>query len=218
MHPLRSTITKSPSREPEAIRPPRSNPLWKRKLASVSRWLHIYLSMVSFAILLFFAVTGLTLNHANWFDGQERTTNFKGSVDVRWVKSDVAKLEIVEYLRRAHHITGALHDFRIDDSQCSVSFKGPGYAADASIDRSTGAYEMTETRMGFWAVINDLHKGRDTGKTWAAIIDISAVLMTLVSLTGFVLIFFLLKRRFSGLMIFAAGAAVFALAWWKWVP
>ena len=218
MHPLRSTITKSPSREPEAIRPPRSNSLWKRKLASVSRWLHIYLSMVSFAILLFFAVTGLTLNHANWFDGQERTTNFKGSVDVRWVKSDVAKLEIVEYLRRAHHITGALHDFRIDDSQCSVSFKGPGYAADASIDRSTGGYEMTETRMGFWAVINDLHKGRDTGKAWAAIIDISAVLMTLVSLTGFVLIFFLLKRRFSGLMIFAAGAAIFALAWWKWVP
>lgn len=218
MHPLRSTITKSPSREPEAIRPPRSNSLWKRKLASVSRWLHIYLSMVSFAILLFFAVTGLTLNHANWFDGQERTTNFKGSVDVRWVKSDVAKLEIVEYLRRVHHITGALHDFRIDDSQCSVSFKGPGYAADASIDRSTGGYEMTETRMGFWAVINDLHKGRDTGKAWAAVIDISAVLMTLVSLTGFVLIFFLLKRRFSGLMIFAAGAAIFALAWWKWVP
>lgn len=218
MHPLRSTTTKLPSREPEAIRPPRSNPLWKRKLASVSRWLHIYLSMVSFAILLFFAVTGLTLNHASWFDGQERTANFKGSVDVRWVKGDVAKLEIVEYLRRAHHITGALHDFRVDDSQCSVSFKGPGYAADASVDRSTGAYEMTETRMGFWAVINDLHKGRDTGKAWAAIIDISAVLMTLVSLTGFVLIFFLLKRRFSGLMIFAAGAAVFALAWWKWVP
>ena len=218
MHPLRSTTTKSPSREPEAIRPPRTNPLWKRKLASVSRWLHIYLSMVSFAILLFFAVTGLTLNHASWFDGQERTANFKGSVDVRWVKGDVAKLEIVEYLRRVHHITGALHDFRIDDSQCSVSFKGPGYAADASIDRSSGAYEMTETRMGFWAVVNDLHKGRDTGRAWAAVIDISAVLMTLVSLTGFVLIFFLLKRRFSGLLIFAAGAAVFALAWWKWVP
>jgi hypothetical protein len=29
----------------------------------VSRWLHIYLSMASFGILFFFAVTGLTLNH-----------------------------------------------------------------------------------------------------------------------------------------------------------
>jgi hypothetical protein len=53
---------------------------------------------------------------------------------------------------------------------------------------------------------------------WAAIIDISAVLMTLVSLTGFVLIFFMLKRRTSGLAIFAIGIAVFALLYWKWVP
>lgn len=196
----------------------RGNPLWKRKLASVSRWLHIYLSMFSFAVLLFFAVTGLTLNHAEWFNGQERTSQFKGTVQKQWLSKDVAKLEIVEYLRRAHHITGGLHDFRIDDSQLSVSFKGPGYAADAAIDRDTGAYLLTETRMGFWAVINDLHKGRDSGGVWAAVIDISAVLMTLVSLTGFVLIFFLLKRRFSGLLIFAIGGAVACLAWWKWVP
>ncbi|RZK83430.1 MAG: peptidase, partial [Pedobacter sp.] len=34
----------------------------KKDIAKVSRWLHIYLSMVSFAIVLFFSVTGLTLN------------------------------------------------------------------------------------------------------------------------------------------------------------
>lgn len=191
--------------------------MWRRKLASVSRWLHIYLSMFSFAVLLFFAVTGLTLNHASWFDGQERTATLKGSVDLKWLAKDVDKLDVVEYFRRVHHITGALHDFRVDDTQCSVSFKGPGYAADAAIDRATGSYEVTETRMGFWAVMNDLHKGRDSGGVWAAVIDISAVLMTLVSLTGFVLIFFMLKKRFSGLTIFATGVAVMCLAWWKWV-
>ncbi|HWC95270.1 MAG TPA: PepSY-associated TM helix domain-containing protein [Candidatus Sulfopaludibacter sp.] len=187
-------------------------------MASVSRWLHIYLSMFSFAVLLFFAVTGLTLNHATWFDGQERTTQFKGSVPPAWMGKDVDKLQIVEYFRRTHHITGGLHDFRVDDSQLSVSFKGPGYAADASIDRTTGAYELSETRLGLWAVLNDLHKGRDTGKAWAMIIDISAVLMTLVSLTGFVLIFFLLKKRFSGLLLCAIGTVVICLAWWKLVP
>jgi uncharacterized protein len=36
-------------------------------------------------------------------------------------------------------------------------------------------------------------------------IDISAVLMTLVAMSGMVLIFFLHKRRFSGLMTLAAG-------------
>lgn len=104
----------------------RHNPLWRRKLASVSRWLHIYLSMFSFAVLLFFAVTGLTLNHQSWFEGQERTTEFRGTVDRKWLAGDVSKLEIVEYLRQKHRITGALHDFRVDDTQCSVSFKGAG--------------------------------------------------------------------------------------------
>jgi hypothetical protein len=174
--------------------------------------------MASFAVLFFFAVTGLTLNHSNWFDGQERTSQLKGTVDAKWVGPNVAKLEIVEYLRKAHHITGAMHDFRVDDTQCAVSFKGPGYTADTTIDRQTGAYELSETRMGFIAVVNDLHKGRDSGTVWAAIIDISAVLMTLVSLTGFVLIFFMLKRRSSGLIVFAMGAAAVVVLYCKWVP
>ncbi len=45
--------TEAPSRRPDSRR---RTPAWKRRTAVVSRWLHIYLSMVSFAIVLFFAV------------------------------------------------------------------------------------------------------------------------------------------------------------------
>jgi hypothetical protein len=200
----------------------RHNLLWKRRLAPLSRWLHIYLSMFSFAVLLFFAVTGLTLNHQEWFNGQQRTEQFKGNLDPKWMKTanadGVAKLEMVERLRRVHHITSALSDFRVEDSQCEISFKGPGYSADAFIDRATGSYELTENRMGVFALLNDLHKGRDTGRPWAAVIDISAILMTLVSLTGLMLIFFLFKRRSSGLLVLGAGALLCYLAYWIWVP
>jgi hypothetical protein len=198
------------------------HPLLKRRLASLSRWLHIYLSMFSFGVLLFFALTGLTLNHQEWFSGQQRTSQYKGNLDPRWMKTanadGVAKMEIVERLRRVQHITGALSDFRVEDSQCAVSFKGPGYSADAFIDRATGNYEVTETRMGLFAMLNDLHKGRDTGRSWATVIDISAILMTLVSLTGLTLIFFLVKRRFSGLLVLAAGGLLCYLAYRIWVP
>ena len=34
---------------------------WKRRIARTGRWLHIYASMASFAVVLFFAITGLTL-------------------------------------------------------------------------------------------------------------------------------------------------------------
>ena len=173
--------------------------------------------MVSFAILLFFAVTGLTLNHAEALSGKQKTTRYSGSVEKDWLRAP-AKLEIVEYLRAHHGVKGAVSDFRVDDSQLTVAFRGPGYSADALIDRSSGNYDLTEIRMGAVAVMNDLHKGRDAGPGWSWMIDVSAVLMTLVSVTGLALIFFLPKRRFSGLILAGVGLALCYLVYVVWVP
>ena len=65
-----------------------------------------------------------------------------------------------------------------------MTFKGPGYAADAFIDRETGHYTVTQSYHGLVAILNDLHKGRDTGPAWSILIDVSAILLTLISLTG----------------------------------
>ena len=211
-----STILTGPGVSPFAR--PQSNPLWKRRIMILSRWIHIYLSMASFGILFFFAVTGLTLNHGEWFNKQQHTVQFHGAMDRKYLANDAGKVDVVEYLRNTHGIHGAMKDFRVEDSNWSVGFKGPGYSADVMIDRATGRYELTETRMGFFAVLNDLHKGRDTGSAWARVIDLSAVLMTLVSLTGLTLIFFLQKKRLSGLLAAGAGATLCYLAYLAWVP
>jgi hypothetical protein len=195
-----------------------SNPFWKRQLMIVSRWLHIYLSMVSFGIVFFFAATGLTLNHGDWFTHQQRTVQFHGTLNPKYLAKDVSKLEVVEQLRNAHGIHGSVKDFRVEDTDCSVAFKGPGYAADVLIQRATGSYELTETRMGLVAILNDLHKGRDSGTAWGVVIDVSAILMTLVSFTGLLLIFFLQKKRLSGLLAAGAGAVLCYLAYLAWVP
>jgi uncharacterized protein len=194
---------------------------WKRRFAHISRWLHTYLSMLSFAILLFFAATGLTLNHADWFEGQRRAVQYQGTLDAAWMNTADSKAvqqeKIVEFLRRTHAVKGAVSDVHVDDEQCEIVFKGPGYEADASIDRKTGKYDLSVSRFGFVAVMNDLHKGRDTGNKWSKVIDFSAVLMTLVSLTGLTLIFFLNKRRMFGLLIAVTGALLCYLAYAMWV-
>ena len=198
---------------------------WKHHLKKLTvtwaRWLHIYLSMVSFGILLFFAATGLTVNHPEWFASQQKTVVLRGQAPLSWLRppagKDIDKLQIVEQLRRQHGIHSAFSDFRVDDAQLSVGFKGPGYTADAFIDRDTGKYELTETRMGLGAILNDLHKGRDTGSAWKWLIDASAVLMTLVSATGLALIFFLAKRRVSGLVSLGVGAAACFVVYLIWV-
>jgi hypothetical protein len=197
-------------------------PAWTGQLAWLARWLHTYLSMFSFLMLLFFAVTGLTLNHAEWFASRSRTVQRQGALNLAWVKNSdanaVAKPEIIEYFRRVERVKGDLGDFVVDDMQCYLAFKGPGYEASAVIDRATGKYQLTETRGGFVAVLNDLHKGRDTGKKWSVLIDISAALMAFVSLTGLTLIFFLTKRRTSGLTAIAIGALLGYLIYAFWVP
>ncbi len=220
---MNTTSVSQPGSPVKTANPPaKRTPAWKRQTAIVSRWLHIYLSMISFGIVLFFAVTGLTLNHAEKFTAQAVTSQTKGKVDANWVKagddSKIDKLQVVEHLRNTDHVKSALSDFHIDDNQCQVSFKGPGYTADAFIDRATGNYDLTVTRNGLVAVFNDLHKGRDTGAVWSWIIDISASLMTLVSLTGLILIFFLQKRRFNGLVAVGIGAILCLVVYYIWVP
>src|SRR5258708_35614609 len=191
---------------------------FKRRLAALARWLHIYLSMISFAVLLFFAVTGLTLNHVEWFSAPPRTTHLQGAIDPKSLTPEA----IVEHLRRTQGIKSTLSESRCnagtDDAQCELSFKGPGYVADVLVDRATGKYTVTETRMGLVSVINDLHKGRDSGKAWSAIIDISAILLTLVSATGLILIFYLHKHRRWGMIAIAIGALVCYVVYVVWVP
>jgi uncharacterized protein len=213
---------------------------WKRRLsirfAKLMRWLHIYLSMFGLAAVLFFSVTGLTLNHPDWFPALgERTTEGEGQVRADWLnrggssgsadsggESDpsgrLAKLEIVEHLRASHAIHGALADFRVDEQECVVSFKGPAYAADAFIDMASGKYRITQTYHGMIALLNDLHKGRDSGPVWSAVIDIAAVLMTVISLTGLILLFYLKLRRVSGVVIAVAGVVAIVVLYRLWVP
>lgn len=194
--------------------------VWKRRLAKYSRWLHIYASMTSFVIVFFFAVTGWTLNHPTAFGGHERRTQAHGTLDPKLTNTgaaEPAKLEIVEALRSAHHVGGALSDFRVDDDQLSIAFKGPGYMADAFVDRRTGKYELNESRLGLVAVMNDLHKGRDTGTAWKLLIDVSAGLLTFISLTGLTLLYFIHKHRLAGTVLLVAGGALTVLVYWAWV-
>ena len=201
------------------------------RFAKLMRWLHIYLSMFGLAAVLFFSLTGITLNHPDWAFGQvERRREAEGQVEMKWIaragvgseapprSGDVAKLEIVEHLRKTHAVRGALADFRVDDSECTVSFKGPAYSADAFIDRESGHYTLTELDHGLVALINDLHKGRDTGAIWSLVIDLSAGLMTVISLTGVVLLFYLKLRRVSGVMIAVIGTVILIAIYRLWVP
>lgn len=187
----------------------------KKSFCGWTRWVHLYLSMFSFAALFFFAFTGITLNHPSWTENQQKVEMLKGTIDPVWVAgtdtASVEKSRIVEYVREEHNVRGKLTEFRISESECSVAFDGPGYTAYGMIDRSTGSYELVETSAGFIAAMNDLHKGSYTGNKWNTIIDITAAIMIIISLTGFIMIFYMTKKRSKGLWVAILGAITFVL-------
>ncbi len=191
---------------------------FKVQVGKAARWLHIYLSMISFAVVLFFSATGLTLNHQEWFSTAVRTSERHGTIDASLVRTAAATNALIQALRTREHLHGQVEEPRVEDNQISFSYRAPGYTADAVVDRPAGTYTITETRNGFVAVMNDLHKGSDSGKAWSRLIDASAILLTLVSFTGLLILFFIYKRRASGLITAAAGLALVLLVYKIFVP
>lgn len=210
----------------------------RRVLASWLRWLHIYASMLGLAVTLFFSATGITLNHPDLFGEVERNEVAEGEVNPAWVTfhdapenpapaadsppadplAGVAKLEIVEHLRSRYGVRGTMAEFGGEDRECFVNFKGPGYSADATIDRRTGKLRLSTTRFGLVAILNDLHKGRDSGPAWSLLVDVSAAGLCFISLTGLGLIFFLKFRRTAGIAIALLGTLAVFLLYFAAVP
>lgn len=183
------------------------------RIHSAIRWLHTYISLVTLLVVLFFSITGFTLNHAEWSSGGVIQKDVTGTLDVKWLNiTSPDKLNIAEKLRQDHSLRGHVDELRIDDRECTIMFKAPGYAADAFIDVKTGEYQMTILEEGKLAVMNDLHKGRHSGKLWGVLIDASAILLTIISLSGLGLLFFLKRIRTGGLVVVAAGALLLIAA------
>lgn len=219
-------------------KPPRGK-TWSTRFAAAVRWLHIYVSLLAFTALVFFGVTGITLNHPTWFGADsQQMIEAQGEMNPQWLESAslaapepstaeadpnaeppepllLGKLEIVDYLRATHKIRGAVSEFRADDRECLVLFKGPAYAADAVIDRETGKYQVVITAMGMVALINDLHKGRDSGFAWSIVIDVVSLMTVFASVTGLILIFYIKRKRTAGLITTLVGTILlFAVAYW----
>ena len=183
-----------------------------KRSVSLQKWsriVHVYTSMVSLLIVLFFAITGVTLNHPDWTFGTKGSrAATTGSLPAGWnAAGKVDWLIVSEHIRAADNVHGAIDEFDGDPTDASITFKGPGYQADAFIAEN-GTYDLTVTTQGVMAVINDLHKGRHTGSSWRWLIDLSGIGLAVVALTGMFLQFFLRKRRRGAFVSAIVGLVV----------
>jgi len=102
---------------------------------------------------------------------------------------------VAEYVRDHDGVRGSVADHQASDSEGTISFKGPGYAADLIFEIPSGEYRVLVEEQGLLGVLNDLHKGRDTGSKWKWLIDVSAIFLVAVAITGLGIQVFQRKRR-----------------------
>ncbi|RYG29591.1 peptidase [bacterium] len=174
------------------------------------RWLHTYVSMFSLLVILFFALTGVVLNHPDWtFGMSEARQELKGTLPKEWISGENPKwLDIAEQLRKDHALRGIVGEYQADDQEGSMTFRGPAYSADVFIQRDSGEYTVTVAKQGPMAIMNDLHRGKDSGKAWAWLIDLSGIALVLICLTGFGIMLYLKKIKVKSLVTFAVGCAI----------
>jgi hypothetical protein len=216
-----STLEHSPTRTALTAEPstgsPRDRP--KRLGRETHRWarlIHVYTSMIALLIVLFFAATGLTLNHPEWTFGDELSTTsttgvfpFSTTLDPTTTSEGAVDfLSIAEYARAELGVVGRVDSFAATNGSGSIAFVNPGYRADVSFDVASGEYELTVEQQGWVAVVNDLHKGRSTGTAWKWVIDLAAGLLVAISVTGLVMQLFLRKRRRPALLIAVLGSVM----------
>lgn len=184
---------------------------WKRGMHRWSRWLHVYTSMFALLIVLFFGLTGITLNHPQWTFGDDvDTSTVTGTLPFATTLDDgsVDYLSISEYVRDEYGVHGSVDSFDTTNGQASIAYKSAGYAADVFVDVESGGFQLEVEQQGWVAVLNDLHKGRDTDSSWNWSIDIAAGFLVAIALTGLVMQLFLRKRRRSALISIGVGALV----------
>lgn len=158
-----------------------------KSFLAFSRLIHVYVSMALLSLMIFFSITGITLNHPQWFaelEAEVVAADFSIPDELLPLQ---AQGKLINYLQEAGHIKGSKLSVEREDEELFISDKGPGRYLSLTIDLASGEAFIEATDYGYWALFNDLHKGRNSGDFWRFIIDLSAVLMILFSLTGFVL-------------------------------
>lgn len=180
-----------------------------KNLLAWSRLIHVYVSMALLTLMIFFAVTGITLNHPSWFDdSQAQSEVIEGEVAQALLVPE-QQGALVDFLYQQHLLQGNRLLIERDEQELFLSSKGPGTHLSVTIDLTTGELFKEQVDYGVWARLNDLHKGRNSGALWRFIIDLSAGLMMLFSLTGLILA--LVQRRVNKTMSVAGLSSLLVL-------
>jgi hypothetical protein len=179
---------------------------FRRGLVKWARTVHLYVTLIALALVLFFAVTGFLLNHEDWVGTDNpRTITRAGTLPAGMLGEPPDRLGVVELLRKEYGAVGEVDSFEEEADRLRVVFKRPGTRIDATIQRDDGQAEVVCETRGVVGLMLDLHRGKSTGRAWSLVIDAVCVALLVVATTGLVLWWHLKGRGRYGLAVIGLG-------------
>lgn len=187
---------------------------WKGEFYRQSRAWHGYLSALAFLALMFFAGTGLLLNHPEWTSSKADRPSQDQTLALPRAELDRAKAAadpgraLAEAIGRRTRLLGAFQSGEVIDDQALLRLEGPRGATDVTVDMATGAVEVSIQHARLVDTLNDLHRGKNAGKAWKLAIDLSAAIILALSVIGYLLFFSLRFRLRTSLLLTGASLLV----------
>lgn len=203
-----------------------NQPMRGASLQKFIRLLHSYSSMLVLLLLLFFAITGITLNHpdslystAGKYSRQQTVSlpaQFK-LAQLPQTEHEQALLasQLRDWLRQEHDVKASEFSYLIEPESLllEMDFKRPAGYASVIVDFNEHTAELDMEFGGYLALLNDLHKGRYAGFSWKMLIDATAIACIIFALTGFYLILKQNSRRSIGNCLAMLGIFISLLAY-----
>jgi hypothetical protein len=177
------------------------------------RLLHGWLSAGAFLILIFFAVTGLMLNHPEWLPkGSSKAAESRFSLSA----ADEAKLSGVvdapgalAEIAAAHvSLVGSFRSGDVDGQTVYVHMEGAKGASDLRADRSRHRVDVSIEHAGAVSLLNELHRAEHAGPAWRLVVDLAAVSLIATSIVGYVIFLSLRLQLRTALVVTAASGLV----------
>jgi hypothetical protein len=196
----------------------KSKPKKSSKTNRIVRMLHVYTSMLMLLIMLFFTLTGITLNHRDWFTSTNKPQQIEITIPDSftpvslWETEPMAQgFQLLKWLQNDYSVYGTQvsYEWEPEEGLMMIDIKQPGGYSIVEVDVNDGIVFLEQQNYGLVATFNDLHMGRYSGDLWSAFIDIFALAMLLFTLTGFWLVIPQKKKRKKLLSLTVMGSGIF---------
>ena len=185
----------------------------KADLLRFARDWHGYFSAIAFLSLIFFAATGIVLNHPKITDNNlppliQRPFKLTPDEVAGLSANAEAPKALVQAALKRGKLRGTFTDGQKDGDDIFVRMQGARGNSDLHADLKTGKVEVTIVPARLLDVLNNLHRGERAGLVWQVMMDGLAVIMIAMSVLGYVLFLMLRFRVRTAFILTGASLAV----------